>query len=252
MSRRRLLALVVLPTLLLGLGLGGLLLVDAGNRQAEVREADEAAATHVAALADFRSATAAALEDVDLGDPERVGEVVQQQAEGLPELADVSEHGAATSTAYQDARQLGARTREDVAALLEVTEAGAESRRFVLAANRALDVDPRDLLTATTVPDGSPVRAQLLPQMRATLEELRAVEVPEGADEAATSAQGALEYVIREAETLAAELDAGRGYRFEFGEQYFTARQAVRQHAEDVRAEVREAVDRVVGDPAVA
>lgn len=250
MGRLRLLALVVVPTLLVGAAIGGILVVDALDRREQIAEADAAAEQYTQRHEAFREALAGAVDSSDFEDVTRVRTAVEAAREQVPVLPAVGEHGAENSEGYRFAQRAQQLTEANLADLDSALERAEEAQAFAVEAERALDVDPRSFLTSTTVPSGAPVRASVLPPMQAALAQFQAVEVPEGGDTAADEVSGALRFVIGEAETLARELDAGRGYQFEFGLRYGEARGAVQQYVTAVVAEVREAFDLVVGEPA--
>ncbi|WP_374999685.1 hypothetical protein [Aeromicrobium sp. CTD01-1L150] len=250
MSRRRLLTMVVAPTLVIGLVIGTLMLVDAANRREQVRVADAAAAEYTEALQAFRKEVAAGVETADFEDAVAVGDFVAQAAQDLPELAAVDGHGARASDAYRFAESVRAQMRESLDDLQEKVEGARRAQSFVAAAEQALAVDPRSFLSSTTLSDGGPVRAQVLPPLRNALAGVEDLDVPEGADEAHQEVADAIRFVIGEAETLAAELDAGRGYQFEFGIRYGEARSELARYSATSEASLREAFDRVVGEPA--
>ncbi|GAA2078957.1 hypothetical protein GCM10009821_18650 [Aeromicrobium halocynthiae] len=250
MGRLRLLALVVLPTLLVGAVIAGVLVVDALDRREQVAEADAAAERYTQQHEAFREALAGSVDSADFEDVDRVRSAVAAAREDVPTLPAVGEHGAESSEGYRFARRVHQLTETNLVDLESALDRAEEAQAFAADAERALDVDPRSFLTTTTVPSGAPVRASVIPPMQSALARFEAVEVPEGGDDAADEVSGALRFVIGEAETLARELDAGRGYQFEFGLRYGEARGAVQQYVTAVVAEVREAFDLVVGEPA--
>lgn len=250
MGRLRLLALVVLPTLLVGAVIGGVLVVDALDRREQVAEADAAAERYTQQHEAFREALAGSVDSADFEDVDRVRSAVAAAREDVPTLPAVGEHGAESSEGYRFARRVHQLTETHLVDLESALDRADDAQAFAADAERALDVDPRSFLATTTVPSGAPVRASVLPPMQSALARFEAVDVPEGGDAAADEVSGALRFVIGEAETLARELDAGRGYQFEFGQRYGKARGAVQQYVTAVVAEVREAFDVVVGEPA--
>lgn len=250
MGRLRLLALVVVPTLLVGAVIGGVLVVDALDRREQIAEADAAAERYTQQHEAFREGLAGSVDSSDFDDVSQVREALEATRDGVPALAAVGEHGAENSEGYRFAQRVQQLTEANLADLESALDRADEAQAFAADAERALDVDPRSFLTSTTIPSGAPVRASVLPPMQSALTQFEAVEVPEGGDAAAEEVSGALRFVISEAETLARELDAGRGYQFEFGLRYGEARGAVQQYVTAVVAEVREAFDLVVGEPA--
>jgi hypothetical protein len=245
-TRRRLLALVLAPTLLLGLGIGSLVVVDDLARRADVERADSAAERYEEQLAAFRTSFVDALGDADATDPRDVERVLQARRDDVPDLEPVDPRGEQGSSDYVAARTEQAQLSEALERLEQVVQRAQRARTFVLAANRALDVDPASYAPPTVVTSGAPLRAQLLPPMRAALATFEAVEVPPDAQDARDAVRAALQHVITEGEGLAARLDAGQSGSFQYAEQYTRARDAVQGYADGVRADLREALDRVV------
>ncbi|MGJ9414388.1 hypothetical protein ACHAAC_16940 [Aeromicrobium sp. CF4.19] len=252
MTRARLLLLVVLPTLLIGLGVGALLLIGEMDRREQVRTADAAAAEYAQQMEVFREGLAQDVGPEALADPVGVGDVVAEAAEDLPELEPVSEYGEASSSTYQSARDARGQTQEALEEVQQTVERGIEAERFADAAEGALAVDPNSFVTEQTLPNGSPVRERVIPPLRSTLAEVESLETPEGAQEARRAVVDALQFVIDEATTLAAELDAGRSYQFEFGTRYGEAGAAVTAYRGQALGDLREAFDRLVGEPAAS
>lgn len=251
MTRGRLLALVLAPTLVLGLVIGGFVVVDARARQADVERADDVAQKYAGEVAGFRAALVKDLEAVDAADPTDVAEVIEARGDDLPELASAPERGESGSSAYAAARQGVVTLRESWQRLGDVVDVSVDARSFVLAANRALDLNPAELAPPTVVTSGDPLRTQLLPPMRSALATFEATDAPEAATPARDAVRAALQHVVTEAERLAARLDAGQGGSFQYAEQYTAARAAVRQYADGVRADLREALDAVVAESTV-
>lgn len=234
------------PTLVLGLVVAGFVVVDARARQADVELADAAAARYDEQLSSFRSALVDDLEAVDATNPADVAAVLEERRDDVPELEPAPERGEAGSSAYGTARATQAALAESLERLEAVVESSRRARTFVLAANEALDLDPSSLAPQTFVTSGSPLRTQLLPPLRTALATFEAVEAPDDAAEARDAVRAALQHVITEGERLAARLDGGQSGSFQYAEQYGTARSAVQQYADGVRADLREAIDGVV------
>ena len=240
MTRRRLLALVLAPTLLLGLGLGAALVVDARARQVDVDRADAVALRYEERLSHYREVVVRELEAADATDPDAVARVLARHRDDVPTLGATSQRGAAASPDY------GAARREP-----SVVVDTRAAQRYLVAARRALEVDPNALAPGTFVTSGAPLRAQLLPPMRTTLASFEAVEAPRDAAAVRDAVRRALTHVITEAEALAARLDAGQSGSFQYAEEYTAARTAVTQYEERTRADLREALDNVLAGDGV-
>lgn len=246
------LALALAPTLLLGLVVAALVVVDARARAADVERADDAATTFSVEAQEYRETLASGLAEVDTDDPVAVAEVVEEAATEPPRVEVVPRRGIDGSASYRAATQESAELAGAVARLRDEVDQAVAARTFVLAANETLGVQPQDLAPSGAVASGAPVRQQLIPPLQEALATFRDVPVPEGAEEAEEAVSGALGYVVEQAEQLAAALDAGRGGSFGYATQYAEAREAVRQYADGVRADLLEAVDGVVGSDAAS
>lgn len=250
MTRRRLVVLALAPTLLLGLVLGGFLIVDARSQRAEVERADAVAERYQDRLGAYRRAVAQDLEEAGDTDPLTVSDVLDEHRDEIPELDAVPERAALASSGYETARRTEAAVAESRRVLTDVIEATAQAPEFVAAAEQALALQPNELAPQGAVPDGGPLRASLLPPLRAALATFEQAPVPEGAEPAATAVRAALKHVIDEAERLAAELDAGRSGSFGWQSEYQAAADAVQAYDDGVRADLREALDGLLASDA--
>lgn len=251
MTRRRLLALVLAPTLLLGLGLGAALVVDARARQVDVDRADAVALRYEERLSHYREVVVRELEAADATDPDAVARVLARHRDDVPTLGATSQRGAAASPDYGAARREQSVVTEAMDRLDDVVVDTRTAQRYLVAARRALEVDPNALAPGTFVTSGAPLRAQLLPPMRTTLASFEAVEAPRDAAAVRDAVRRALTHVITEAEALAARLDAGQSGSFQYAEEYTAARTAVTQYEERTRADLREALDNVLAGDGV-
>lgn len=252
MTRRRLVVLVLAPTILVGLVLGAVFIVDARSQQQEVERAEAAATRYQDRLAAYRSAVVSDLDAVDATDPMTVSEVLDRHAEELPELQPVPERAAAASVEYETARRTQASVSDGLETVQRVIETSAPSTEFVAAARRALSVEPTSLAPSGAVASGDPLRNALLPPMRTALASFESVPVPQGAETASEAVSAALQHVIDEGEQLAAMLDAGRSGSFTWQAEYQAAAEAVQQYEDGVQADLREALDGVLASDVAA
>lgn len=251
-GRRRILALVLAPTIAVGLALAAVVVVDARAKQADVDRADAVAERYEQQVSAFRDDLARDLERTDATDPRRVARVLDRYRDDVPTLGDAPQQGAAGSADYGSARSEQAQLSEGLDRLDAVVADARRATTFVRAARRAISLDPGSLAPGTVVTSGAPLRTQLLPPVRTALAEFEAVEAPEDAAEARTAVREALQHVITEAERLAAQLDAGQSGSFQYAQQYVAARTAVEQYDEGVSADLSEALANVLGSQAPA
>ncbi len=248
MTRGKLLAIILTPTLLIGLGVGGYLLYDASQKREKIEVADKAALDYQEKHDFFRSELGGQFAGVDYGDPTSITQTVDTAKESVPELKKVSAYGAENSEPYQRAQELKEKAEADLSNLDGLAEQAEKSKAFVDAANKALEVDPTSFVTERTLPNGDAIRKRMIPPLKRNLSEFESVEAPDDASEARSQVVDALEYVISSAESGARRLDSGQNYRLEYGTQYGRARLGVLTYSADAEASIREAFDKARGD----
>lgn len=136
MTRRRLLALVLAPTLLLGLGLGAALVVDARARQVDVDRADAVALRYEERLSHYREVVVRELEAADATDPDAVARVLARHRDDVPTLGATSQRGAAASPDYGAARREQSVVTEAMDRLDDVVVDTRAAQRYLVAADR--------------------------------------------------------------------------------------------------------------------
>lgn len=237
---------------MVGLALAAVVVVDAREKQADVHRADAVAAQFEEQVNAFRGRLDRDLRAIDATDPRLVARVLARHRDDVPVLGGAPERGVAGSAAYGAARSEQSTLVESLDHLDDVVGKVRAGVAYVTAARRALGVDPTTFSPASVVRSGAPLRSQLLPPMRSTAAQFEAVDPPRGAGEVRRLVSAALRHVISEAEQLATQLDAGQSGSFTYSQQYAVARRATDEYEVRLRADLREAVDAVVGteDPA--
>lgn len=251
MSRGRIITLIAVPTIVLvtAVAVVVLLMMQASDRREQVVAADKTAAEYIQAVDVFKQEAEAAAYSADFSDPEAVGTAVSDAAETLPELGDATEHGVENSTAYRDAEQLQETTSQSLETFQEAVEESVQLQEFVAEAERIMEADPTDHLSATTFANGKPVRDRMLPPMEKALAQAEALKAPESAETAERARKQIVEAarrMVRGVKKLASELDAGRSYNLRYG--FGGAPLAVNLVSGQAQSDLREAVEVLVGD----
>lgn len=197
------------------------------NHKNDVAAADRAADDYLDEVASFREDQAASIED-DLIDYESALDAIAEAKGEVPSIGDAPEYGRENSDDYADAAKVEQDISDDLDVLESLAQDGVDATEFQDAAAVALDRStPGTLLGAGPFSNGQPVRDSTIPGMQAVKDTFEAVEVPEGYEEAAELTSAALQHVLDNLNQMAASLDAGQSYYFEFTEQYSAAETAV-------------------------
>ncbi|MFT4188434.1 MAG: hypothetical protein QM621_07605 [Aeromicrobium sp.] len=213
------------------------------NRKEDVAEADRVAAEYLEAVADFREEQAERI-GRKTDDPEAALEMVEDAQKEIPELGAAPEYGRENSDDYAEAGRAEERAADDLDALSGVVGEALGTGDFVAAATAALDGEaPQGLLGTGPFADGQPVRDTAIPGMQAIKDDFEAVEVPDGFEDAAEATSAALQHVIDGLGAMAASLDGGQSYSFEYDAEYNEALEAVFAAVDDTESTLDDAVE---------
>lgn len=197
------------------------------NHKNDVAAADRAAADYLDEVATFREEQAGSIDD-DLSDYESALDAIAEAQEAVPSIGDAPEYGRENSDDYAAAAKVEQEITDDLAALETLAQDGVDALEFQDAAVVALDRGkPAELLGPGPFASGQPVRDATIPAMQAIKDTFEAVEVPEGYEDAAELTSAAVQHVLDNLNQMAASLDGGQSYFFEFAEQYTAAETAV-------------------------
>lgn len=218
------------------------------QRAAQVERADEVGAAFQAELDAFETEVYQELQrHRRLRDAEAILATVDGLDARRPQLREVSDHGAASSVGYQDARaraEAFGEGFEDIRAAAEETLVAAP---FLEAAEELLRENPLTLIDEPSLPDGSRLRDEVVPAYRAAIERFDGVEVPAAAAEAAEAVRAAPVSMIARVEALAADLDAGRGGSVGTGEEHRDALEALNAYERDLDQRLDAAIAQILG-----
>ncbi|WP_229051256.1 hypothetical protein [Aeromicrobium sp. Leaf350] len=215
------------------------------NHKNDVAAADRAAADYLDEVAAFREEQAEILADEAGSDLASALDAIDAAVEEIPAIGDAPEYGRENSDDYVEAAKAEQDLEKDLDALATLAEDTLDTTEFVDATVVALDrTTPGTLLGTGPFSSGQPVRDATIPGMQAVKDTFESVEVPAGFEEAAELTSAALQHVLDNLNQMAASLDGGQSYYFEFSEQYNTADLAVVDAvgaAEDTMADAIEA-----------
>lgn len=197
------------------------------NHKNDVAAADRAAEDYLAEVATFREDQATAIDD-ELSDYDSALDAIAEAKDAVPSIGDAPEYGRENSDDYAAAAKVEQEISDDLDVLESLAQDGLDATEFKDAAATALDRGkPAELLGPGPFSNGQPVRDSTIPAMQAIKDTFDAVEVPEGYEEAAELTSAALQHVLDNLNQMAASLDGGESYYFEFTEQYSAAEVAV-------------------------
>ncbi len=198
------------------------------NHKNDVAAADRVAADYLDELATFRRDQGDAIVEVAGDDYVESLDAIAEAMETVPSIGDAPEYGRENSDDYQEAAKAKDEVTDDLAALEVMVQDASDSEEFIDAVAVALDRGkPAELLGPGPFASGQPVRDATIPAMQAIKDTFEAVEVPDGYEEAAELTSAAVQHVLDNLNQMAASLDGGQSYFFEFTEQYSAAEGAV-------------------------
>lgn len=225
---------------------GWVILQQRQERSDRIAEAEKIGAAYFSDVATFQAKVQRELGQVRSGDPADLKKVVDGNLDDPPRLGPAPE-GAEASKTYRAAVKAEPTVLDPYKSLSAKLGRSVEAEDFVKAADDVLDRGPIVLLGYGTVFDSGPLRERVLPELKRTLAEFRAVKVPKGAQDVAVKVDGALTYVIGQVGRMADAADDGKSFEFSYDTQYNAARQAVRDYATEIDGDVAEALDRIRG-----
>lgn len=241
--------LPVIVTLMIAAVVGVLVVVQDQRQNEQVTRADQAAEDFLSDVGMFRGDVARKLGDSRSADPAALRNVLRSAIEAPPALADAPTYGAEQSESYAtalEAEQTFLAPYERLDRALRVADVALT---FVEAARAALELRATDYVGFGPLGDSAAIKSRLVPAFAQARDTFSAVRVPTGQDALAATVRGALQYVIDQATTLAASIDANRSFSFSYTEQFTDALVAVDDYATTVEGDVTEAVNALTTVP---
>lgn len=246
-ARRLTIFLPVFVTVLLAGVIGGLIIVQAQQQNAQVAEADAAAEDFLSDVGTFEGAIVREISGARTADPGDLRRVLAAAVADPPELGAASAYGAEQSASYVSASETAETLLDPYRRLDRDLEQADIALTFIDAARDALKLRATDYVGSGLIDDSTAIRTRLIPAFSDARDRLAAVPVPEGQDELAATVRDAVQYVIDQATALAVSIESNRAYSFTYSEQFQTAADAVNDYAAVVNGDLTEAVNAVVG-----
>jgi hypothetical protein len=244
-ARHVVLAMPVVLTVVIALGIGALVVVQDQRQSVQVSTAEETGQDYLADVARFRTSIVSEIEKSEEFDPGRLSTIIDRAVARPPTLGDAPEYGQEHSTAYAEALQTRAtvlRPFERLSATLKQADAALA---FITAARKALSLRATDYIGFGFITSSAPVRSSLIPAFVQARDELAAVPVPKGQEELARTVRDAIQYVIDQATVLADRLERRQNFSFGYRDRFQAAADAVSGYATQVKGDVTEAVTAV-------
>jgi hypothetical protein len=241
--------MVVLPSLiLLGVvAVAGTAMIKARQDSSDqLRRAEKVGAAYFSDVADFELRVRRVLTDGKKREPADLKRFIDAALKDPPRLGPPPE-GASRSRTYREALKASKTVLDPYRRLSKALGRSIAAEPFVKAADAALHRDPASL-AGFLVFESEPLRAEVIPELVRTRDAFRSTKVPKGAEDVAVKVDGALTFAIGQVGVMADRAEDGKSYEFDYGDEYETALQAVKNYAIEVDADLAEAVDRVVGE----
>ena len=235
--------LPVLITLVVGAAVGGLVVAQNQRQADQVTAAETVGQDYLSAAALFRSRVAEAIKDADSTKLAEIQRVVSAETAKPPKLPEVSAYGRQNSSTYREAIDVQSTLLGPYQKLSATLEEARVSETFIAAARTLLELRASDLVGDATLTSSEPVRSRLIPAFVNARDTFDAVAVPKGQDALAATVLDAAQYVINQATTLAAKIDARENFSFTYSTQFQAAAEALNDYATTVEGDVTEAVN---------
>jgi hypothetical protein len=254
--RQAVIASVVAASLLVvaAIGTTAFLMIRKQHRTDDVAEAAHVASVFNRKVSTYRSSVQSALTSADSDHAKQVRAAFRAAVAKTPRLGDAPEWGETHSKSYLAATKTEKTLREPYEDISAVLDEAVVGQPFIKAANSALKTDIDDYVGhGTYFYSGAPFRDKLIPGFTKILATFDKVPVPKGQEAVARKVHTALNGVIEDASTAAAELDAGRNTSIDAHAEYLAAGTAViayeRSLTSRLESAIREAGAEVSGQP---
>ncbi len=239
----------MIVTVVLAGVVGALIVVQSQAASDRVAEADAVGEAFLSDVGMFRGTVARRLRDAgtDDADPAALRRALAEVVAAPPALADAPEGAAGESEVYAAAVDMERTFLEPYTRLDRQLRRAEISLTFIAAASDALALKASDYVGFGFLEESAAVRSRLIPAFAAARDRFDAVRIPKGQDALAATVRGAIQYVIDQATTLAASIDANQSFSFSYADQFRAAATAIDDYATTVGGDVTEAVNAVAG-----
>ena len=245
-ARRAAMVLPVLITLLVGAAVGGLVIIQNQRQSDQVVEAEAMGQDYLSAAATFKARVAKAIKAADSTKLTEITRVLDTEVAKPPTLPAASKYGRQNSSTYREAIDVQSTLLGPYEALSATLKRAQVAETFINAGRKVLEMRATDYVGAGVITSSGPVRAKLIPAFVNARDTFNRVPVPKGQQKLASTIQGAVQYVIDQATTLADRIEARQSFSFSYNDQFQVAADALNDYATTVEGDVTEAVNTVV------
>lgn len=245
--RQVVIASIVAASLLVvaAIGTTAFFVIRSEQRSDDIAEAAHAAAVFSRKVSTYRSSVQTALSSADPDNAKKVKAAFDAAVVKTPELGDAPTWGKSHSERYAQAVKTEKTLKEPYEAVSTVLGEAIIGQPFIKAANAALAVDLDTFVKGRILPNGGPIRADLIPGYEQVLATFDKVKVPTGQDPVALKVRTALKAVLKDAEKAADELDSGRSTSISAQSEYVAAGSAVIAYERSLEARIDSAIAQV-------
>jgi hypothetical protein len=247
-TRRAVVALPVILTVVIAVVIGALVVVQDHRQSDQVAEAEVVAQDYLASVETFRSSVIAKIEAADAKDPGAMSKVIDRAIARPPHLADAPAYGREHSTAYAEALQTEATALRPFKRLSATLRKADTALEFIIAARNVLELRATDYVGYGFITTSTRVRSELIPAFVRARDEFDRVPVPKGHEKLARKVHTAAQYVIDQASLLASRIESRQNFSFSYREEFQEAADAVSDYATQVKGDVAEAIADVTAE----
>ncbi|MET0446848.1 MAG: hypothetical protein ABW004_00525, partial [Aeromicrobium sp.] len=192
-ARRLTIFLPVFVTLMLAGFVGGLIVVQHQQQNAQIAEADRAAQAFLSDAGTFEAAVVREISGARTAAPGALRRVLKAAIADPPELGDAPSYGAEQSVSYASARETEETLMDPYRRLDGELEQADIALTFIDASRDALALRATDYVGTGTLDDSTAIRAKLIPAFTQARDRLATVPVPEGQEVLAATVRDAVQ-----------------------------------------------------------
>ena len=247
-TRRAMVALPVILTVVIAVGIGALVIARDQQQSNQVDKAEMVAQNYLAAVEKFRLGVVAKVEAADAADPGAMSQVIDRAIMDPPHLGEAPEYGREHSTSYAEALQTQATMLAPFKRLSATLRRADVALEFISAARKVLGLRATDYVGHGSVITSSSVRTELIPAFVRARDEFDRTRVPKGQEKLARTVHSAVQHVVDQATLLADRIESRQSFSFSYSEEFQAAADAVGDYATQVKGDVTEAVAEVTAE----
>ena len=247
-TRRVVVALPVILTVVIALVIGALVLTQDHRQAEQVDEAEAVAQGYLVDVEKFRSSVIAKVEATDVKDPGALSKVIDRAIARPPRLGDAPTYGREHSTSYAEALQTEATVLRPFKRLSATLRKADSVLEFIGAARKVLELRATDYVGHGFITTSARVRSELIPAFVHARDEFDRAPVPKGQEDLARKVHDAAQYVIDQASVLADRIEGRQNFSFSYRDEFQEAADAVSDYATRVKGDVIEAIADVTAE----